>query len=103
MPSIEERVEQLEVQVRGLLDEMDTVVRFRRTLAETRDNLKALTEVVNELSINMTNGFAATATKTDLGEIRAEFAELRTDLRTEVTSLRTDMNKGFEEILKRFD
>lgn len=83
MPSIEERVKQLEVQVRGLLDEMDTVVWFRRTLAETRDNLKTLTEVVNELSVNMTNGFAAT--RTDL-----------TELHTEITELHTDMNKGFK-------
>jgi hypothetical protein len=69
------------------MDEMDTVVWFRRTLAETRDNLAAMNQEMSELRTAVINGFAAAVTRTEVAELRTDitsrFAEVLKELRRE--------------------
>jgi exonuclease I len=74
MATQEQRIEQLERQMRHVLDEIDKVSRFRRTLQETPNNVFGLRQEVAEdfaeLDTKIVNGFAAAATRTDIAQLR---------------------------------
>ena len=47
-------------------------------------------------------GWDEVATKTDVRELRAEFAEFRAEIRTDIAALRAEMREGFAEARARF-
>jgi hypothetical protein len=59
--------------MRIVMDEIDKVAWFRRTL-ETRNNVVSLRQEVAEdfaeLGVKVTNGFASAATRTDIAQLR---------------------------------